>query len=286
MALRTEWSEEIAERITISHTIPREPYYKPQGHEVDIFNRAYQGRQAIALFGPTGSGKNRLVEHMGYKLKRPVITIHGERGVDATELVGGVYTELNGSFYMPGPLYMGAKTGAIIHLEEVLEMESDVLTLLHSLTDWRRVLEVKLTGETIELENGMIVISMNPGKAYQKAEKRFPKPSLAQRFVGIHLGYMRGTEAVNIIAKESGCEERTAYALNALAIAIDEMHKGQEYSGSLPESVGFHALINAGKQIKAGTGTREACQVCIANVLSHEEEVREAIMKLVKDKVG
>src|SRR3989338_5922528 len=221
MAIRIEWDEE--------------KFYLPQEQEVDVFQRAHKAGQVVELFGPTGSGKNTLVKYMAGKLQRPLITIPGQRGVDAAQLIGSIYTQLNETFFMPGQLYTGIQIEAIIHLEEILEMEPDVLTLLHQVTDERRELDIKITGETLKLKKAMIVYSMNPGAGYQKPDKRFPKPSLVQRGIGMHLGYIRGPNAIKIIQKKSGCTQEQAKQLNDLAIAIDEIHSKEEHSGALPE---------------------------------------------------
>ncbi|NLN39241.1 MAG: AAA domain-containing protein, partial [Smithella sp.] len=55
--------------------ISREPFYLPQGREIEIFETAYAQKLPVLLNGPTGSGKTRLVEHMAWRLKRPLFTV-------------------------------------------------------------------------------------------------------------------------------------------------------------------------------------------------------------------
>ena len=52
--------------------IGAEPYYAPQGHEVAQFEAAYRARLPVMVKGPTGCGKSRFVEHMAWKLGRPL----------------------------------------------------------------------------------------------------------------------------------------------------------------------------------------------------------------------
>jgi nitric oxide reductase NorQ protein len=71
------------ERSPVQHTLsamtsvapPVEPYYQPCGDEVAIFEQCHARQLAIMLKGPTGCGKTRFVEHMAWRLKRPLITI-------------------------------------------------------------------------------------------------------------------------------------------------------------------------------------------------------------------
>ena len=52
-----------------------EPYYLPAADEVAIFERAHARRLAVMLKGPTGCGKTRFVEHMAWRLGRPLVTV-------------------------------------------------------------------------------------------------------------------------------------------------------------------------------------------------------------------
>ncbi|HEX5636406.1 MAG TPA: AAA family ATPase, partial [Gammaproteobacteria bacterium] len=56
------------------YIIKNEPYYKPVGNEVALYEAAYNARMPMMLKGPTGCGKSRFVEHMAWKLGRPLIT--------------------------------------------------------------------------------------------------------------------------------------------------------------------------------------------------------------------
>ena len=52
-----------------------EPYYKPLGNEVALFEAAYENRMPMMLKGPTGCGKTRFIEHMAWRLGKPLITV-------------------------------------------------------------------------------------------------------------------------------------------------------------------------------------------------------------------
>jgi len=56
--------------------ITDEPYYEPVGDEVEIFESAYNNKLPVLLKGPTGCGKTRFMEHMAWRLKRPLITVY------------------------------------------------------------------------------------------------------------------------------------------------------------------------------------------------------------------
>jgi nitric oxide reductase NorQ protein len=51
------------------------PFYQPVGDECALFEAAYAQRLPVLLKGPTGCGKTRFVEHMAWRLGRPLVTV-------------------------------------------------------------------------------------------------------------------------------------------------------------------------------------------------------------------
>jgi hypothetical protein len=70
------------------HFIRDEPYYECVGNEVEVFEAAYRNQLPVLLKGPTGCGKTRFVEHMGWRLQRPLITVSCHDDLTASDLVG------------------------------------------------------------------------------------------------------------------------------------------------------------------------------------------------------
>ena len=64
-----------ANGIIRQYVIDAEPYYRPVADELALFEAAYAVRMPMMLKGPTGCGKTRFVEHMAWKLKKPLITL-------------------------------------------------------------------------------------------------------------------------------------------------------------------------------------------------------------------
>ena len=62
------------------YAITSEPYYHPQGDEIALFSAAWAQRLPVMLKGPTGCGKSRFVEHMAWRLKRPLVTAAAPAG--------------------------------------------------------------------------------------------------------------------------------------------------------------------------------------------------------------
>ena len=51
------------------------PYYLPTGNEIAVVEQCHARGLAVMLKGPTGCGKTRLVEHMAWRLGRPLLTV-------------------------------------------------------------------------------------------------------------------------------------------------------------------------------------------------------------------
>jgi nitric oxide reductase NorQ protein len=97
------------------------PYYLPQRDEVAVFEQCHAQGLAIMLKGPTGCGKTRFVEHMAWRLDRPLVSIACHDDLSASDLVGRYLIHHDGTVWHDGPLTRAAREGAICYLDEVVE---------------------------------------------------------------------------------------------------------------------------------------------------------------------
>ena len=224
---------------------------------------------------------------MARKHRRPYILVAGEETTDAASIIGSPYVVGETSAFLPGPLFIGCSIGAFVGLEEVLEMRPDVLPALHPLTDRRRRLVVNDINTVLEPVDGFTLgISFNPGRAYQSAQKAFPKPSFIQRFTVIPFHYARGEKGTTILLREAqGIDKGLANRLMKLAEEIDTIHKRNSFP-NMRESIGYHALVKAAEQIRDGTPVFDACHSCISLVLSPDQDVVIAVDDLVRKILG
>jgi len=71
-----------------SYRLTDEPFYRAAGDEIALFAHAYAHGLPVILKGPTGCGKTRFIEHMAWKLKRPLITVACNEDMTASDLIG------------------------------------------------------------------------------------------------------------------------------------------------------------------------------------------------------
>jgi nitric oxide reductase NorQ protein len=171
-------------------------------------------------------------------------------------------------------LTRAVREGAICYLDEVVEARQDTVVVLHSLTDYRRILPIDKTGETLEAVPGFqLVISYNPG--YQRMLKDL-KPSTRQRFVALDLDFPSPEHEAAVVENESGVDRATAHALVALGQRIRNLR-----DRGLAEVPSTRLLIAAASLIVNGIPLHEACYTAVISPLSDDESLLDAMRDLV-----
>lgn len=255
-------------------TTAEAPFYMASGIEVEVFTQCHERHLAVMLKGPTGCGKTRFVEHMAWRLGRPLITVSCHDDLTASDLIGRFHIRHDGTQWQDGPLTRAVREGAICYLDEVVEARQDTVVLVHPLTDHRRVLPVDKTGEQIEAAPGFqLVVSYNPG--YQRMLKDL-KPSTRQRFVALDFTFPPPEQEARIVAHESGIEGGMANGLVALGSRLRTLQ-----DQGLAEVPSTRLLVHAGRLIAGGIEARQACHTAIVAPLSDDPTLVSAMRDLV-----
>ena len=251
------------------------PYYVALGREVELFAECHARGLPVMLKGPTGCGKTRFVEHMAWRLGRPLVTVACHDDLAAGDLTGRWLVRGGETVWVDGPLATAARLGAICYLDEVVEARQDTIVVLHPLTDDRRVLPVEKTGELVRAAPGFqLVVSYNPG--YQHALKDL-KPSTRQRFVALEFDYPPPDVEATIVAHESGVAPRMAASLVELARRVRRLR-----TEGLPEGPGTRTVVAAARLIAGGIAPADACRAAMAAPLTEDAELLTAIGDLVE----
>ena len=159
----------------------------PVGDEVAVFETCHARHLAVMLKGPTGCGKTRFVEHMAWRLGRPLVTVACHDDLSASDLTGRYLIRGGETVWLDGPLTLAARLGAICYLDEIIEARTDTVVVIHPLTDDRRILPLDKAGELLEADaefsDGGFLQSR-----YQHGLKDL-KPSTRQRFVALEFTF-------------------------------------------------------------------------------------------------
>jgi len=256
------------------YRIAEEPFYLPVKDEVEVFEKAYELKLPVMLKGPTGCGKTRFLEHMAWRLDRPLVTIACHEDLTASDLVGRFLLKSQETAWTDGPLSLAVKHGAICYLDEVVEARKDTTVVIHPLTDDRRILPQEKRGILLEAHPSfLLVISYNPG--YQSVMKDL-KHSTRQRFVGLEFSYPPPEKERSIIQSEGAIGEETASRLVQLGGMVRNLRQH-----GLEEGVSTRLLIYAARLISKGLAPALACEVAITRPMSDDPEMQDAIAEIV-----
>ncbi|MGD8702362.1 MAG: CbbQ/NirQ/NorQ/GpvN family protein [Desulfosarcina sp.] len=258
------------------YTINEKPFYLDTGDEIRLFEAAAAARLPIMLKGPTGCGKTRFVEHMAFRLERPLITVACHEDLFASDLIGRFLLKNDETVWVDGPLTRAVRLGAICYLDEVVEARKDTTVVIHPLTDNRRTLSIDKKGEVIRAHpEFLMVISYNPG--YQSVLKDL-KQSTRQRFVALAFDYPDPADESRIVATEGQVDDETASRLVRLAGKIRNIREH-----GLTEGASTRLLIYAASLIRTGIPFKTACRAALLQPLTDDERIQETLNDLVDD---
>lgn len=252
------------------YKIENEPYYQAQGNEIALYEAAYTARLPVMIKGPTGCGKSRFIEHMAWKLNKPLITVACNEDMTASDLVGRYLLDTNGTRWLDGPLTVAARIGAICYLDEIVEARQDTTVVIHPLTDHRRQLPLDKKGELINAHpDFQLVISYNPG--YQSLMKDL-KQSTKQRFSALDFDYPDAKTEEAIVAKEAGTDNDTAARLVKIARTARNL-KGH----GLDEGISTRLLVYAANLMNNGIGAPDACRMALVRPITDDADIRSTL---------
>jgi len=250
-----------------------EPYYEPVADEVRLFEAAYAARLPILLKGPTGCGKTRFMEHMAWRLRRPLITVSCHDDLTASDLVGRYLITGNETAWIDGPLAFAVRCGGLCYLDEIVEARKDTMVVIHPLADDRRILPMEKRGEVLHAPPQFaLILSYNPG--YQSVLKEL-KHSTRQRFVAIEFSYPGQDLEARIIGRETGLDSERCTRL----VRLGQMTRNLKGNG-LDEGASTRLLVHAAKLMAQGVEPRPACNSAVAQSLSDDPEMVRAVEDL------
>ena len=253
-----------------AYRIGSEPYYRAVGDEIALFEAAFSLRMPLMLKGPTGCGKSRFVEHMAWRLGKPLVTVACNEDLTAGDLVGRWLLDAEGTRWQDGPLTLAARHGAICYLDEVVEARADTTVVIHPLTDARRMLPIEKLNELVHAHPDFhLVISYNPG--YQQVMKDL-KTSTRQRFAAIQFGFPAAQVETEIVAHESGLDGDAAARL----VALGERTRRLKGHG-LDEGASTRMLVHAAGLMARGIDAVTASRMAVVLPVTDDADMAQAL---------
>jgi len=261
------------------YRIGNQPYYRASRNEVRLFEAAYALRMPVMLKGPTGSGKTRFVEHMAWRLQKPLVTVACHEDMTASDLVGRFLLDGQGTVWEDGPLTRAVRYGGICYLDEIVEARQDTTVVIHPLTDDRRILPLEKKNELVRAHPDFhLVVSYNPG--YQSVIKDL-KESTKQRFSALDFDYPDEKVETEIILHESGLCDDVARQL----VKIGQKSRNLRGHG-LDEGASTRMLVQAGRLHAHGIPLAEACDMVLTMSLTDDRDMRDALTATITAVTG
>lgn len=251
-----------------AYRVGSEPFYQATADEVALFEAAYVRRLPMILKGPTGCGKTRFVEHMAWRLKRPLITVACHEDLSAGDLIGRWLLDADSTHWQDGPLTLAARHGGICYLDELVEARANTTVVIHPLTDTRRMLPLAPRNEIVPAHADFhLVVSYNPSPVAREM-----KASTRQRFCALEFAYPDLAHEAAIVAHESGLDVERATRITAYGVRTRRLQ-----GVALDEGASTRMLVSAATLAAQGVALSAACRLAIVDALSDDAHVREAL---------
>ena len=252
--------------------IATEPFYQSRSNEREQFEAAWRQRLPLLLKGPTGCGKTRFVEHMAWRLQRPLVTVACNDDTTAGDLVGRWLLEADGTRWQDGPLALAARFGAICYLDELVEARAETVVAIHPLTDTRRMLPIERNSEVVHAHpDFLLVVSYNPGVGVRPL-----KSSTRQRFCALEFDYPQEEAEAQIVAQEADVSVEFAASL----VRLGRRSRRLAAEG-LVEGASTRMLVRAGQLVRAGMLPAAACRMALVTPLTDDASLADALKAAV-----
>ena len=220
----------------------------------------------LLLAGPKATGKNVLSENLGALFGRPVWNVSFHINTDANYLVGTDTYDGNRVSFRPGPIWLCAEKGGFGILDEINMARNEALAVLHSLLDFRRVMDVPGYDRLALHPAARFIATMNHGYA----GTRELNEALASRFVVLQLEPIGAEDLERLLAQEFPTL-RSGARQTFISLFRDLQQKCE--SGEIStQAVDLRGLLAALALVRAGLSARTALAMGIANKVFDRDE--------------
>lgn len=260
-----------------------EPRYRYYGREVlEKAVTAMVAGENLLLVGPKATGKNVLAENLAAAFGRPDWNISFHINMDAVYLLG-TDTFRNGAVeFRPGPVYACAESGGFGVLDEINMARNEALAVLHSLLDFRRILDVPGHGRLPLHPATRFIATMNHGYA----GTRELNEALASRFVVLQLPSIAEADLERLIGAEF--PRMTAVGRSLLIGVFLDLQQKCEKGEISSKAVDIRGMLDAIRLMEAGLDVYPALSMGIIDKCFVEDErdmVRDTIALRISEKM-
>ena len=260
LALRLErfkeqWSVDAAAQGRVAR-----PMVKFIGEEVlDTAVAALLQGENLLLAGGKATGKNVLADNLAWLFARPVFTASFHVNTDSSMLIG-TDTFTGGEVRLRrGPIALAAQYGGFCVLDEINMAKNDAVAVLHSVLDYRRLIDVP-GYECIPIHPAArFIATMN----YGYAGTRELNEALTSRFVVIQMPPIAEDGLDRLLGEEFPTLEKK-YRGQLVQLFLD-LQKKCESAEISSKALDLRGLLDALRLIRRGVSAGTALDMGITN---------------------
>mgnify|MGYP004690085041 FL=1 len=233
----------------------------------------------LLLVGAKATGKNVLAENLAYCFGRGDWNVSFHVNMDAAMMLGSDTFRDGQVQFRPGPVYECASQGGFCILDEINMARNEALAAMHSMLDFRRILDIPGYGRLKMHPATRFIATMN----YGYAGTRELNEALASRFAVIALPPANEHMLANLLEKQYGhLSDKIRSSVIALFMDLQLKYQQGEISS---KAVDLRGLLGALGIYQQGLGLRSALQMGLVNKVFNEDE-RQIIQDLLDLRIG
>ena len=233
----------------------------------------------LLLVGAKATGKNVLAENLAYCFGRGDWNVSFHVNMDAAMMLGSDTFRDGQVQFRPGPVYECASQGGFCILDEINMARNEALAALHSMLDFRRILDIPGYGRLKMHPATRFIATMN----YGYAGTRELNEALASRFAVIALPPANEHMLANLLEKQYGhLSDKIRSSVIALFMDLQLKYQQGEISS---KAVDLRGLLGALGIYQQGLGLRSALQMGLVNKVFNEDE-RQIIQDVLDLRIG
>ena len=172
-----------------------------RAQEHDLIRTMVQAKRHILLEGPVGVGKTTLAIAVAEELVRGVHRVDGDGRFTEQKLVGSFDPKLvlEQGFckesFIPGPLYLAMKEGAVLLINELNRMPEMVQNVLLPALDEGKI-QIPILGELVAKSGFVVIATQNPREFVATSPL---SEALLDRLEWISISYLETQEEASIV---------------------------------------------------------------------------------------
>ena len=232
----------------------------------------------ILLSGPKATGKNLLADNLSQLFGRPQWNTSFHINTDSTTLIGTDTFIDNEVKLRRGSVYECAINGGFGVFDEINMAKNDAIAVLHSVLDYRRVIDVP-GYERIDLHEATRFIgTMN----YEYAGTKELNEALVSRFMVIDIPMLEEEKLMIILKNEfKDADEEKLNQFAGIFLDLQLKFKNGEISS---KSIDLRGLIGSLKTIKRGLNPSHAIKMGITSK-SFDIYEKEIVGDIIKTRI-